>query len=336
MSAAPQRPRTRTASMCTAAETARGTHSFKIAGSCLHRGLGVLQSLRSATFAVGGHSWYILYYPDGYEHRGEAARVLFDFRLVTPATGLSSSVYSGQMVLNTAHSPAAGTDKFIKKSDLQALGYLVDGCLEIECDVTVIVADDIDVPPSDMLDDIAKLLDTEEGADVTLKVQGEVFRAHRIVLSMRSPVFKAELYGPMSNNREKSITVKDMQPSVFKALLHFIYKDSLPAMDDLEGAKKEEMVRHLLVAADRYAMERMKLMCENILCKRIDVESVATTLALADQHHCNKLKDACIRFINSSNRMGDVAASQGYKHLKRACPDLASEIWEKSSKPRKI
>jgi speckle-type POZ protein len=38
------------------------------------------------------------------------------------------------------------------------------------------------------------------------------------------------------------------------------------------------------VAADRYGFERMKLMCESILSKRLDVESAATTLALADQY----------------------------------------------------
>ena len=67
------------------------------------------------------------------------------------------------------------------------------------------------------------------------------------------------------------------RPAVFRGLLHFIYKDSLPPMDDLNDDEYEEMLRHLLVAADRYAMERMKLMCESLRAK-----TVATTLALAD------------------------------------------------------
>lgn len=95
------------------------------------------------------------------------------------------------------------------------------------------------------------------------------------------------------------------------------------------------MVKHLLVAADRYAMERMKLMCESILSKRIDVHSVAATLALADQHHCEKLKDACIGFINSLDKM-DLVASNGYEHLKRACPAIFMDIWEKEAKSRRM
>jgi speckle-type POZ protein len=107
-------------------------------------------------------------------------------------------------------------------------------------------------------------------------------------------------------------------------------------MDGLDGDDTEEMVKHLLVAADRYALERMKVMCECILAKRLDVDSVAHTLALADQHHCSQLKDACIGFINSSNRIGDVVASLGYAHLKRECPAVIVEILEKSAKTRKI
>ena len=67
-----------------------------------------------------------------------------------------------------------------------------------------------------------------------------------------------------------------------------------------------------------------------------NVENVATTLALADQYHCSKLKDACIGFINSSNRMDNVLESQGYANLKRSCPALFVDMWEKAAKSRKI
>lgn len=195
----------------------------------------------------------------------------------------------------------------------------------------------IQVPPSDLVDNLVKLLESGEGADVTFKIEEEVFHAHKIVLAMRSPVFKVELYGPMRDKMEPMITVEDMQPAVFKALLHFIYTDSLPgSMENPDKDENEEMIKLLLVAADRYAMERMKLMCENILSKRLDVGSVATTLALADQHHCSKLKDACIQFINSSASMDDLVASQGYEHLKRACPTIFVNIWERSTKYRSM
>ncbi|TVU42432.1 hypothetical protein EJB05_08837, partial [Eragrostis curvula] len=351
--AASQRSTVRTASIC-AAEAARGTHLFKIANYSLHKGLGVGKFISSATFSVGGHQWSIQFYPDGEDtskdyvsvflelvSEGVAVtpvRVVYDLRLVEPATGLSSTVSSCSNVFCSAQS-IYGFSKFKKRSNLEGT-YVQNDCLMIECEVTVIkepraaemnMAVEVQVPPSNLSDNIVKFLETEEEVDVTFEVKGEVFRAHRLVLAMRSPVFKAELCGPMKHKGMQSITIEEIEPAVFKALLHFIYTDSLP--DDLDG---DDIVKHLLVAADRYAMERMKLMSESILCRNIDVESVASTLALADQHHCNKLKDVCIEFINSCDRIGDVAASKGYEHLKRACPTVFMDVWERSVKSRRV
>lgn len=47
---------------------------------------------------------------------------------------------------------------------------------------------------NDLSYDLRRLLESEEEADVTFKVKGEVFRAHKILLAVRSPVFKAEFY----------------------------------------------------------------------------------------------------------------------------------------------
>nr|XP_020183202.2 BTB/POZ and MATH domain-containing protein 2-like [Aegilops tauschii subsp. strangulata] len=243
-----------------------------------------------------------------------------------------------------------GADMFIKQSALESVPYLRDDTVVIECEVkvirwpqvqeeTVLAATHIEAPPSDLSNHLRKLLDGKRGADVTFEVKGEVFPAHKIMLATRSPVFDAQLYGSMSAanaTSNKNIIVQDMEPPVFRALLNFIYTDSLPAMDDLDDGENQEMVKHLLVAADRYAMDRMKMICEVILCKSLDVETVATTLALADQHQCSKLKDACVEFILSSNRINDVVASQGYAHLKRSCPALMFDVFERATKSRKI
>jgi speckle-type POZ protein len=350
MSAGSKRPGTRTASICAVPEAARVTHSFKVVGNTIHSGFfGVGRFVRSATFTAGGHQWYIKYYPDGYAEdckdyvsiflhlmsKNAEATVIYDWRLVNQATGVSSSVLSNQTVFNDVQSPSWGFMKFMKKTDLEPLEYLKDDCLEIECDLAVITVDKIDVPPPCLQDDLGKLLESEEGVDAKFKVKEEVFQAHKIVLAMRSPVFRAELYGPMRNNKG-TMVVDDMEPPVFKALLHFIYTDSLPSMDDLHANEYEEMAKHMLVAADRYGLERMKLMCENILCKRFSIGNVASTLVLAHQYHCSKLRDACFQFINSSNRMKDVVESKGYGDLKRACPAVAIEMLEKAAKSRKI
>ena len=125
------------------------------------------------------------------------------------------------------------------------------------------------------------------------------------------------------------ITIQDMQPVVFKALLHFIYTDSLPSREDTE------MVRLLLVAADRYAVDRLKLVCQSILCEDLNKDTVAIILALADQHNCHQLKDACLQFIELSNFMDALVATQRLKDLKKTCPSFIVDELQKRKKHRK-
>ncbi|KAF8667328.1 hypothetical protein HU200_053003 [Digitaria exilis] len=347
MAAAPQRPRTRTASRCKA-ETAQGTHTFEVDGFSLHKGRGAFYSIRSAAFTVGGFDWCVRFHPDAnlrdtfcisLELLSEQAevRALYDIRLLHHTAGepWSACRRHTPAVFSTMDSNDPSVYKYIGTSDMEASGHIHDDRLVIECDVTVVkepqvaaISEVLEVPPSDLSVNFGNLLESEEGADVKFIVQGENFPAHKIVVATRSPVFKAQLYGPVGEGNRECITIEDMQAPVFKALLHFIYTDSLPAMEDI-GSSDKEMMKHLLVAADRYAMERLKLICEGILCGSLDVETVATTLCLADQHNCRKLKDACIDYINSSDRIDEVAASQGYLHLKRACPSVFVDMWEK-------
>ncbi|CAM0903851.1 unnamed protein product [Alopecurus aequalis] len=357
--AASHTPVERIACRCTPT-TARATLTFEIVGYSLHEGIATGKFINSTPVSVGGYEWCIHYYPTGISSKlkgyisvslqllSKRADVpaFFDLRLINKASGLSSSLQSSLISpklfgpINRGNHPFAVGVK--KRSVLEESALVHDDCLVIECDLRVIKKRlavktvEVQIPPSNLSDNLGNLLKTGEEADVTFKVKGEIFPAHKIVLAMRSPVFKAELYGPMRDKWGHDITVQDMQPAVFKALLHFIYTDSLPSMEDLDDDENEEMVKHLLVAAYRYAVERLKLICEGILCKSLDVVSVATILALANQHQCSRLKDACVEFITSANRLDDVVASQGYVHLKRSCPALLVDIFERVTKSRKI
>ncbi|KAF7056760.1 hypothetical protein CFC21_064139 [Triticum aestivum] len=337
-------------SRCTA-ETARGTVAFKIAGYSLHKGLGIGKWLRSPSFSIGGYEWCIYYYPDGYQEENSTGHVSILLRLLTKNAKvrvlhklmLVEPVSGRSIVVNSCKTPKVFDDKmswavpkFMKTTAEVESVYLQNDCLLIECELSVIKETEIHVPPSDLSDNLATLLEGKIGAEVTFKVQGEVFSAHKILLAMRSAVFNAQFYGPMRDKGAHDITIDDMQSAVFKSFLHFIYTDSMPSMDDLEDDDKREMVKHLLVAADKYAMGRMKMICEGMICKSLDVENVATLLALADKHNCRNLKDACIEFMLSSNRMNDVIASQGYVQLKRSSPDIIVDVLERAAKSRKI
>ena len=228
----------------------------------------------------------------------------------------------------------------INQASLEQSAYIIDDCLSIRCDLSLSKKDlqseetmgnkFVMVPPSDLHRHFGNLLESMDGADVIFNVGGEKFLAHRFVLAARSSVFKAELLGAMKENVGSPIEIHEMDPDVFKCLLHFIYTDSLPALEMAsnqgEAHRDVVMAGHLLVAADRYNVERLKMMCEHKLCSCIDANMVANSLALANQHNCNGLKEACLQFFASPSNMEAMMASDGYEHLKVSCPCALKEF----------
>jgi speckle-type POZ protein len=90
------------------------------------------------------------------------------------------------------------------------------------------------------------------------------------------------------------VRVDDVEPRAFMALLRFAYTDALPEVDKEEA---NGLHRDLLVAGDRYGLEKLKMICEDKLCQSIDVSSVETTLlALAEKLQCHALKEACLEW----------------------------------------
>ena len=226
-----------------------------------------------------------------------------------------------------------GFPKFVTRKALEESSYIRDDCLKVRCDLTV--SKDIRaeatkqfvlVPPSNMHLQFGSLLSGAVGADVTFEVAGDMFAAHRCVLAARSSVFMAELFGPMKEKAMNCIEIQDMEARVFEAMLHFIYTDTMPDIDQEDAFV---ITQHLLVAADRYDLERLKLICEDKLCMCIDTSTVATTLALAERHGCQGLKKVCFELLKSPSHLKTVLATESFDHLMTTCPSLIKELLAK-------
>jgi speckle-type POZ protein len=85
----------------------------------------------------------------------------------------------------------------------------------------------------------------------------ETFAADRLLLATPSPVFMAQLFSQMKAKTASHIGIDDIEPRVFRAKLHFVYTDSLLDMDS--GGDALAVAQHLVVAADKYGTERLKL-----------------------------------------------------------------------------
>lgn len=85
--------------------------------------------------------------------------------------------------------------------------------------------------------------------------------------------------------------------------MHFIYKDTLIEDEEFSASSSscvasvsDTLEAKLLAAAEKYALPRLRLMCESVLCKVITVNSVSHILALADQYCAMDLKTVCLKF----------------------------------------
>ncbi|XP_047050371.1 BTB/POZ and MATH domain-containing protein 1-like [Lolium rigidum] len=179
----------------------------------------------------------------------------------------------------------------------------------------------------DLGHDLAIMSDKEDLTDVSFHVGGESFSAHRLVLATRSPVFRAQLYGPMAESKMTSITVQDMEASTFRCMLHYIYHGSLSDVAVKDVCSTMPQYQHLLVAADRYGVEGLKKICEDKLSGNgITVDSVISMLELAEDHVCPKLKAACLDFLADGDNYKMVTISDEYIRLIQSFPNLLVEV----------
>ncbi|KAF7056159.1 hypothetical protein CFC21_063595 [Triticum aestivum] len=338
------------------ARAVSGHHLLKIDGYSQTKVVTVASYIQSCTFDVGGHSWRINYYPNGFRSDStdyisvfiQLVSVSRDLPVVPILQGISAQgslslldrdgkpVPSYTHTFNRSFKTSEGSwgwYSYITRSALENSGYLKDDNFTLRCDITVT---ELRVEETEDCD-FADLLWKKEGADVAFEVDGETLTAHRWVLAARSPILKAavraELLGELERERNTPIAtvrIDNMEAKVFKALLHYIYTDTLPDEMDKGDEAATAMAHGLLEAADRYKVERLKLICEDMLCKRVSTGTAITTLVLAEQHHCQRLKITCIDFLVSPKNMEVVLENGGFKHLQRSCPSVLMDLIERA------
>jgi speckle-type POZ protein len=210
---------------------------------------------------VGGHRWRIRFFPNGAkpgyegfvsfflhldESVADSVKAQFQFCFVD---NVEKKPVTLEAVSSFASNEGWGYPKFIKRKELEKSEHLKDDSFTVRCNIVVInefgakletavgapptPTRFVSVPPSDLHRNLGDLLLSEKGADVVFDVGGQTFAAHRCVLATRSPVFNAELLGTMKeSNTTCVVRVDDMEAQVFKALLSFVYTDSLPKTEE--------------------------------------------------------------------------------------------------------
>ncbi|KAF8658677.1 hypothetical protein HU200_059151 [Digitaria exilis] len=336
----------------TLTEVVHSSKQIKIRGFSVTSAMTEDDFFTSGRWKVGGYDWEVRVLPNkpigGHNRNGVAVKlyclsevptakasgvkVNFSCLLIDPTGKLKpfegdSSTYNFKRSGDCSYLHA-----LMKRNDLQTSGYLKDDAFTVEYTLKLLrevpikatthrPADYL-LPSSALPHHLGDLLQKGTGADVTFVVSGESFRAHKAILASRSLVFTAEFFGYMKEKRSPVVEVKDMRPAVFGAMLHFIYTDSAPELHRADDGTA--MAQHLLVAADRYGIDRLKLICEDKLYDGVCVDTAAMTLVLAEQHGCSHLKTRCVEVIVAN--LEAVMTTEGYKHLMATCPSVMNDL----------
>ncbi|CAL1387406.1 unnamed protein product [Linum trigynum] len=302
-------------------ETVTGSHKFIVEGYSLMKGMGT----DNDDGGTGIHALIDLRFLDKSEKEGHHGRE-------TVQRGVPETIKKGRL-----------WGYICSEAVLARRKYLHKDCIVIEGTVGVVTTrheqvegakqdDSITVPDFNLGNGFKELLESEVGWDVVFRVGDETFRAHKSILAARSPLFRAQFFGLARDPYPNEVIVDDVHPSIFKAMLLFIYTDELPDVHDTTSSSRSSTseatntMQHLLVAADMYNLDRLKVFCESKLSEEITALSVATTLALAEQHYCAQLKAVCLKFAVHPPNLRVMMQSEGFKHLEESCPTLLREL----------
>ena len=140
--------------------------------------------------------------------------------------------------------------------------------------------------------------------------------AHKLILSMRSPVFKAMFSAHMSEATSNEVLIPDIDTEVMREFLAFLYTDKCDA------ATLDKHGEQLLAAASKYQVLGLEEVCVHHLQTTLTAENVFSRLLLADLHGYEELKLKALQFVVKDKQLVRLSS----KWLKNMTADLMDEL----------
>ena len=207
-------------------------------------------------------------------------------------------------------------------------------------------------PPMLLAYKMLALLESEQDADVSFRVEGKILKAHLAILRANAP-FLANLFRDeqgrkgsdvspeivhdrlvsrrhsdahdcdVSSNKksqEHSLVINGITTNVFQLLLRYVYAGAEP-----EDQTMIELAKELIEASHRFEIFGLKMLVENALIGgcAINLKNVIDYLLLAEANDCALLKEYSMNYLVL--HVEDVLSSKQSRKLQGA-PDLMSEV----------
>lgn len=139
------------------------------------------------------------------------------------------------------------------------------------------------------------LLQTAQWSDCRFIVGTEPYQqefgAHKLFLAMSSPVFEAMFFGGMAEKSDP-IPILDVQPEAFKALLEYIYTDTI-------NLQSFDQACELCYVAKKYMLPHLVGECTNYLWQDLFPKNACRAYEFAKLFEEPVLMDKCLQIICS-------------------------------------
>jgi hypothetical protein len=168
------------------------------------------------------------------------------------------------------------------------------------------------------LKQLTELYVQQNNCDVQFNLQDDQhIGGHSHILGARSPVFAAMFQHEMKETKTGQVSIQDIQPDIFKQLLHYIYSGRLSIL------LTETTAQRLFEAADKYDIGDLKKECVDFLLLCIRVDNVINLMAWANIHSVEELKEETLEF--TSYRGKEISLLKNWRSLMKNYPEVFCE-----------
>lgn len=214
-----------------------------------------------------------------------------------------------------------GFGNFVKPSFLKnSVNNLVkDGEITIGCHIIVngvLLHEQKSFSRLNEFDDFEKILLDAKFSDVTvISADHKKMYLHKAILVGRSPIFAAMFEHDMTEKYKSEVNIKDVKYEILLEVFRFIYSGKVNKIGTI--------LFEILSAANKYAIESLKIMCEETMIRKLDKNNAIEYLIEADKYNCSNLKKI-VNFIVSFVK--DFVNTPELKSLATSHPILMYEI----------
>ena len=231
---------------------------------------------------------------------------------------------SQEIIEFKSDAPAWGFDKFVSWEDINypTSTFCVNDTLTVLAEITVYSLNEeykqvgTPIPYSEtIMSDLTNLLSDGTATDMTVIAPSsdcstensiakrkhdvldsevepgqnlERIRAHKLILSMRSPVFRTMFTSGMAEALTNEVRIQDFNAAVVKEFLRFLYTDQ---------CEVDKHAEQLLSMACKYHVPGLQTLCANHLCATLSTKNVGNILYLSDLYDTTPLQQRVLCYI---------------------------------------